>query len=79
MKTYIGIDWSPKHDDVCILNEKEEVANKFRFDVTKQGFKKLIDAIVNTNSAKDEIFIGIETDKNILADYLITLGYQVYG
>ncbi len=79
MKTYIGIDWSSTHDDVCILNEKEEVVNKFRFDVTKQGFKKLIDAIENIHSAKEEIFIGIETDKNILADYLLALGYQVYG
>jgi len=79
MKTYIGIDWSSTHDDVCILNEKEEVVNKFRIEITNQGFQKLIDVIANINPTKDEIFIGIETDKNVLADYLLALGYQVYG
>lgn len=79
MKHFVGIDWSSQYDDINIINEKEEIVKKFRIEVSKKGFDILEENLENLKCSKEDIFIGIETDKNILAEYLITNGYNVYS
>jgi len=79
MKHYIGVDWSSQYDDICIINEKEEVVKEFRVNVDKEGFNFLENVLENLACNKKNIFIGIETDKNILAEYLMMKDYSVYS
>jgi len=79
MKIFVGIDWSNEFDNVCIVNELEEIVNEFKIEISAQGFRYLVEQIFLFETNKRDVFIGIETDKNILADYLIGLGYTVYS
>lgn len=76
---FVGIDWSTKHDDICIIDNQGQVIKEFRIPVSATGFSKLLQVIEETEVNREEIFFGIETDKNILADFLLAAGYQVYS
>lgn len=76
---YVGIDWSSSYDDVCILDETGSVVNEFRIDISPAGFTILLDALVALDARKPHFLIGIETDRNILADFLLSAGYPVYN
>lgn len=74
---YVGIDWSSQYDDVCIVNETEEKVKEFRIKINKEGFEQLLEVLNFYAPDKSKIVIGIETDKNILADFLQAHGYIV--
>jgi transposase len=76
---FIGIDWSTQHDDICIIDNQGQVIKEFRIPVSATGFSKLLQVVEETESKPEEVYFGIETDKNILADFLLAAGYQVYS
>lgn len=78
MKSYIGIDWSEKHHNVCILNEAGACLNRFQIPHTLAGFQHLEEVLSRTNSAVDACMVAIETDHNSLVDFLWSRGYEVY-
>lgn len=79
MKIFVGIDWSYEYNNVCIINEAEEIVNELKVENSAKGFRGLVEQILLLTDDKTNIFIGIETDKNILAEYLIGMGYIVYS
>lgn len=76
---YVGIDWSSQYNDICILGQKEEKVKEFRIEINDAGFQYLLEQLRHLSRDKSKIVIGIETDKNILADYLLAHGYTVYS
>lgn len=74
---YVGIDWSTRHDDVCILDDQGQVIKEFRIDVSAKGFQKLLATVDLSEKNPESISFGIETDKNIIADFLISKGFSV--
>lgn len=78
MKSYIGIDWSEKHHNVCILNKAGACLNRFQISHTLDGFQRLEELLARANSDVSACMIVIETDHNSLVDFLWSRGYKLY-
>lgn len=78
MKSYIGIDWSEKHHNVCILNKAGACLNRFQISHTLDGFQRLEELLARANSDVSACMIAIETDHNSLVDFLWSRGYKLY-
>jgi transposase len=78
MKNYIGIDWSEKHHNVCILNKAGACLNRFQISHTLDGFQRLEELLARANSDVSACMIAIETDHNSLVDFLWSRGYKLY-
>lgn len=78
MKSYIGIDWSEKHHNVCILNKAGACLNSFQIPHTLAGFQRLEEVLAQVNSDITSCLIAIETDHNALVDFLWSRGYELY-
>jgi transposase len=76
---YIGIDWSSSFNDISILDHTGNFIKHFRADVTSSGFACIQTELNLLSKDHSDFCIGIETDKNILADYLITAEHTVYN
>ena len=61
------------------MNEKEEKVKEFRIKINRKEFEYLLKQLNLVSGDKDEIMIGIETDRNILTDFLLSHGYTVYS
>jgi transposase len=79
MKVYIGIDWSERKHDVCMLNERGEVIEGFVIAHSGEGFRELDEARQKLGVETRECVVGLETAHNLLMDFLWDHGYnQVY-
>ena len=78
MKSYIGIDWSKKHHDVHIQNERGATLSEFQVPHSQAGFQELVSRIQRKSDGADSCLIGIETAHNSVVDHLIGQGYTVY-
>lgn len=78
MKSYIGIDWSEKHHNVCILNEAGATLNRFQIGHTLEGFQRLEQQVARVNETGADCLVAIETDHNSLVDFLWSRGYTLY-
>jgi len=79
MRYYIGIDWSRKKYNVCIINEKGVKNYEFEFIKNKNGFNNLFKIIRKLNTPKKDLIFGIETHKDILAEYLLVNKYILFS
>jgi transposase len=79
MKVYMGIDWSERKHDVCIINERGEVIQQLVIGHTPEGFLELDTARRRMEIGAQECVVGLETAHNLLIDFLWDQGYeQVY-
>jgi len=79
MKVYLGIDWSERKHDVCMINECGEVLQQLVIAHTPEGFLALDTARRKMEIEAGECVVGLETAHNLLVDYLWDQGYeQVY-
>jgi len=79
MKVYLGIDWSERKHDVCMINERGEVIQQLVISHTPQGFLDLEVARRKMEVKAPECVVGLETAHNLLVDFLWDQGYeQVY-
>ena len=78
MKSYIGIDWSEKHHNVCILNEAGACLNRFKIPHSLAGFQLLEQMLSRVNTNVSACMVAIETDHNTLVDFLWSRGYELY-
>lgn len=67
---YVGIDWSIKHDDICIIDNSGQKIKQFRIEVNREGFEKFLSELFSLSEHKENFEIGIETDKNIIVRFL---------
>ena len=76
---YLGIDWAEAHHDVCLLDEAGAVLGKARVPDGIEGLAR-IHALVGEHSADPAtVVVGIETDRGLLVQGLVAVGYQVYA
>jgi transposase len=78
MKSYIGIDWSEKHHNVCILNKVGACLNLFKIPHSLAGFQQLEEHMDQVNQVAADCQVGIETHDNTLVDFLWSRGYTLY-
>jgi transposase len=79
MTVYIGIDWSKNKHDLCFLNAVGEVLQTLKIAHSPQGFLELDKARQRLGVAVTECVLGIETQHNVLIDFLIEQRYpQIY-
>jgi transposase len=78
MKSYIGIDWSEKHHNVCILNEAGASLNRFQVPHTLAGFQRIGQQLAQVNEVAADCLVAIETDHNTLVDFLWSRGITLF-
>jgi transposase len=78
MKSYIGIDWSEKRHNVCILNESGACLSRFQIPHTQAGFLHLEQQLSQVNQGAADCMVGIETRNNTLVDFLWSRGYTLF-
>ena len=78
MKILIGIDWSQKHHDVRIHNERGACLAQFQVGHTLAGFQKLTNEIAKVNPNPQDCLVAIETAENQLVDFLWSQQYRLY-
>jgi transposase len=78
MKSYVGIDWSEKHHNVCILNRAGASLSRFEVPHTQAGFQRLEERLVKANEVAADCLVAIETNHNTLVDFLWSRGYTLY-
>jgi transposase len=78
MKVYIGIDWSEEKHDIVFMNEAGAEIAYLSIPHSQEGFLQLETARVKFGFSVTECVVGLETAHNLLLDYLVDQGYQVY-
>ncbi|GMA19964.1 IS110 family transposase [Arsenicicoccus piscis] len=68
----VGIDWAEGHHDVAVMDETGSVVGKARIDTGVAGVTELLALIAEHGGSPEQSPVGIETDKNLLADVLRT-------
>ena len=74
---YVGIDWSDKHHDLCILGDDGNKLESLRIGHSPEGFERAHEHIVK-HAGTDQVRIAIETKDSLLVDFLLELGYTLY-
>lgn len=76
---YVGIDWADQKYDIVTVDEQgNRPIAYFTIPKSHEGFYKLLNQMSNLSSNPNEILFGIETPNNILVDFLLGFGYQLY-
>jgi transposase len=76
---FIGIDWKDKGYTVRIIDEEgNDVSGVFEINKKQEGFSELIEKIRKYSEDDREVLIGIETERNAIVNYLLSLGYKVF-
>lgn len=76
---FVGIDWSEKHDDYCIVDEAGEVLGLGRVPSGLDGVSRLHAAIAEHAGESEEIVVALETDRGLLVRALVAAGYEVFA
>jgi transposase len=78
MEVYIGIDWSEKWHDVCMMNQAGAQLALFRIEHSPSGFRQLDKAIKQLEVPLGQCRVAIESSYNLLVDFLWQQGYELY-
>ncbi len=73
-----GIDWSQDHHNLCIRNEAGAILTEIKFEHSLKGFACVEAERLKFGVPASECLVAIETAQNLLVDYLLDCGYQVY-
>jgi transposase len=76
---FVGIDWSEKHHDVCVVDQKGEILAKERVMEGIEGIARLHAIVADHADEPEEAIVGIETDRGLLVGALVAAGYQVFA
>lgn len=83
MRLFVGDDWAEAHHDVELMNESGRVLAKARLPEGVVGMARLHEMIashVGDRHGDDvEVLVGIETDRGLWVQALVSAGYQVFG
>jgi len=76
MKLYIGIDWSENKHDLVFMNEKGGVIEREVIRHSEEGFWQINKTCEKLKASHTRCMIGIETEKNLLLEWLWGQGYE---
>ena len=71
----VGIDWSEKWHDVCLMDEDGRVLVQRRIDDSPTGLSQVQSLIAEHASDPAEVAIGIETPHGLMVRGLRAAGY----
>ncbi len=75
----VGIDWSEKWHDVCLMDESGRVLARRRIDDSPAGLTQLQAMIAEHAEDPAEVMIGIETPHGLMVRALQAAGYAIYA
>ena len=75
---YIGLDWSKNEHHVCILNEAGARISQLQIPHSLEGFQRLDAERARLNVPAQECHVAIETNHNLVVDYLLDRDYVLY-
>ena len=75
----IGIDWSEKWHDVCLMDESGRVLARRRVDDSPAGLTQLQAMIAEHSSDPAEVVIGIEAAQGLMVRAHRAAGYAIYA
>ncbi len=76
---YVGIDWADQKHDVAIVDASGNIViEKVTIEKSSQGFERLLSMLRKQSPSTKDFKVGIETSHNLLVDFLIDFGYEVY-
>ena len=76
MAVYIGIDWSTQKHDIAYLNEAGGVILHQTIGHSPQGFEAFDAQRRKLGVGVEECLVGVETEHNLLMDYLRSRRYE---
>jgi transposase len=76
---FIGIDWSEKHHDVCVVDERGAVLAKARVAEGIEGITHLHGIVAEHAEEPEDVVVGNETDRGLLVGALVAAGYAVFA
>ncbi len=76
---FVGIDWSERHDDFCILDEVGGVLALGRVPSGLDGVRRLHAAIAEQAEENEGVVVALETDRGLLVKALVAAGYEVFA
>jgi transposase len=75
----VGIDWSEKWHDVCLMDEGGQVLGRRRVDDSLAGMTQVQSLIAEHAADPAEVAIGVETSHGLMLRALRAAGYTVYA
>jgi transposase len=75
---YFGIDWSENHHDLCIINQAGARVSQIQFKHSLAGFGLIEAERRKLGVPAGECLVAIETEYNLVVDFLLDCGYLVY-
>jgi transposase len=79
MVIFVGIDWSERHHDVCVIDADGTQLARARVPEGIEGMAKLHETLAEHAEEPEEVIVGIETDRGLLVGALVAAGYQVFA
>ncbi len=76
---FVGIDWSEKHHDICVVDREGEILAKGRVAEGVEGIARLHELVAEHAEEPEDAIVGIETDRGLLVGALVTAGYQMFA
>ena len=76
---FVGIDWSERHHDVCVLDVDGDPLAQARVPDGIEGVAELHRLLATHAEEPEEAIVGIETDRGLLVGALVAAGYRVYA
>jgi transposase len=76
---FVGIDWSEKHHDICIVDQEGEILAKGRVAEGIEGIARLHAIVAEHAEEPEEAIVGIETDRGLWVGALLAAGYRVFA
>lgn len=78
MKTIVGIDWSEEKHCVHIHSERGAELARLEIERSARGFQRLADKLSRVSPRPADCLVAIETEHNLLVDFLHRQGYVIY-
>lgn len=76
---FVGDDWAEAHHDICVLDEQGKMLAKRRVPEGVEGIRQFHALVADHAIDPAEVIVGIETDRGLFVQALVTAGYQVYA
>jgi transposase len=76
---FVGIDWSERHHDICVLDEQGMKLAGARVPDGIEGVAELHGMLATHAEEPEEVIVGIEVDRGLLVGALVAAGYQVFA
>jgi transposase len=76
---FVGDDWAEDHHDVYLMNDTGARLASRRLPEGLAGIGRLHELIAEHAQERDQVVVGIETDRGLWVDALTAVGYQVFA